>query len=150
MRDLSGLQPFDHAICFGNSFSYFGEEGNAQFLRGVHRVLKPGGRFVLETRFVAESIFGSLTPKRWYPLGDIYFLHDTEYQPATATIKSSYTLIRGQEIEQKTAVYNVYTFRELNRLISDVGFVDVKCFGSLAGEPFRLGSSGLWLSCRKG
>ncbi len=150
MRQLPWASEFDHAICFGNSFGYFGEEGNREFLRGVYRTLKPGGRFVLETRFVSESVFGNLTPKRWFPLGDIYFLHDTQYDPPTATITSSYTLIRGQEIEQKKAVYNVYTFRELNRLISEVGFVDVKCFGSVGGEPFRLGSPGLWVVCRKG
>src|SRR5579864_11032 len=47
MRQLPWASEFDHAICFGNSFGYFGEEGNREFLRGVYRTLKPGGRFVL-------------------------------------------------------------------------------------------------------
>jgi SAM-dependent methyltransferase len=150
MRDLPWAGEFDHVVCFGNSFSYFGEQGNEQFLRACFKVLRPGGQFVLETRMIAESVFMNLAQRRWYPLGDLYFLHDPQYDPASATVTSNYTLIRGAEVEHKTAVYNVYTYRELTRLISQIGFGEIRTFGSLSGDPFRLGAPGLWLACRKG
>jgi len=40
-------------------------------------------------------------------------------------------------------------FRDLLRLLADAGFVEVQPFGSLAREPFRLGSPGFWAAARK-
>jgi SAM-dependent methyltransferase len=149
MRDLPWENLFDGAFCFGNSFSYLGEDGNRDFLRAIHRVLKPGGRFALETRFAAECLFHQAIPKRWFPLGDLFFLHDTSFDPVTATQTSTYILIRGGEVEKKTAVYNVYLCRDLLKLFADVGFIGVESFGSLTREPFRVGSPGLWIVARK-
>lgn len=149
MRDLPWANHFDGAFCFGNSFSYFNDEQNLQFLKAVLSALKPGGRFALETHFVAETIFTGLHAKRWYPFGDLYFLHDTSYDPPTGTITSTYTLIRGGQIEEKKAVYQVYTFRELMRLVEAAGFGAIETFGTLTREPVRLGSPGVWLIGRR-
>jgi SAM-dependent methyltransferase len=149
MRDLPWDNHFDQAFCFGNSFSYLGEDGNRDFLKAVFRALKPGGRFALQTHFAAECLFQQTIPKRWYLFGDIYFLHDSAFDPATATQTSTYILIRGGEVEQKTAVYNVYLGRDLMKLFTDVGFTDIQSYGSLTREPFRVGSAGLWIVARK-
>jgi SAM-dependent methyltransferase len=145
MRDLPWPGEFDHAFCFGNSFAYLGEAGDAEFLRAVAGALKPGGRFVLETGLLAESVFFTRKQHAWFPLGDILWLMDTDYDPATGRLTSSYTLIKDGRTESKQAVYRVYTYRELVRLVESAGFTDVKTFGSLAGEPFRLGSPVLWV-----
>src|SRR3990172_3656095 len=42
MRDLPWNEHFDGAFCFGNSFGYLDDEGNAAFLKAVLRSLKPG------------------------------------------------------------------------------------------------------------
>ena len=118
-------------------------------MKSIHKALKPGGRFALETHFIAESVFMQLTPKRWFPFGDLYFLHDTSYDPPTGKITSSYIIIRGDKVESKQAVYLVYTFREIRRLLETAGFAGIECYGSLAREPFRLGSAGLWLTARR-
>ena len=55
MRDLPWPQRFDGVFCFGNSFAYLDDQGNADYLANVARALKPSGRFVLETGIVAES-----------------------------------------------------------------------------------------------
>jgi 2-polyprenyl-3-methyl-5-hydroxy-6-metoxy-1,4-benzoquinol methylase len=42
MRELTWEEEFDAAFCFGNSFGYLDDEGNADFLKAVARTLKPG------------------------------------------------------------------------------------------------------------
>jgi SAM-dependent methyltransferase len=150
MRDLPWEGEFDHVFCFGNSFSYFEPEGNAAFLRAVHRILKPGGSFVLETRFAAECILPQPLGRRWYPMGDLLFLLDTRYDPSSARLTSDYTVIHNGHVERKQAVYQVYTYRELLRLFHEVGFREVEGYGSLQREPFQLGSPGLWLVAKRG
>jgi SAM-dependent methyltransferase len=149
MRDLPWEAAFDHAFCFGNSFGYFDEVGNADFLRAVRRILKPAGTFALETHFIAETLFPQPLGRRWYPTGDVLFLHDTHYDPATARLTSEYIGVRGGQVERKQAVYQVYTYRELMRLFDQTGFQVVETYGSLKREPFRLGSSGLWVVARR-
>jgi SAM-dependent methyltransferase len=145
MRDLPWPGSFDHAFCFGNSFAYFDDAGNAAFLRAVRDALKPGGTFVLETRLVGESVFTQIQPRRWYEFGDLFFLHQTRYDPPTGCLTSGYTLIKDGRVERKEAVYRIYTFRELQRLFREAGFAVRDNFGSLQGEPFQLGSPGLWV-----
>lgn len=140
MRELEFDQEFDAVFCMGNSFAYFDDGGNRRFLEAVHRALKPGGRLVLETCFVAESIFNHKFENRWHPFGDLYFLHGSQYDPVMATITSQYKLIRGDVVESKQAVYRVYTYRELMALLAAVGFDAIHVYGSLKKAPFQLGS----------
>lgn len=149
MRDLPWEAHFDGVFCMGNSFAYFDDEGNRRFLSAVHRSLKPGGRFILETSVAAESVLPSLVSGRWYPFGDLYFLHETRFDPITSQLTSSYTLIRNGEIEKKQAVYRVYGCRELLKLAESVGFKVKETFGGLAGESYKLGSPRLFLVLEK-
>src|SRR5918911_2831814 len=56
MRDLPWAAEFDGAICFGNSFGYMTDEGNAQFVRSVASALKPGARFIIDTHNITENL----------------------------------------------------------------------------------------------
>jgi hypothetical protein len=49
----------------------------------------------------------------------------------------------------QTPSQRVYTYGELSRLLGDAGFGDIEGLGSLAEEPFRLGSPRLYLSATK-
>ncbi len=42
MRDIDFHEAFDGAYCFGNSFGYLDDAGNAAFLKAVFESLKPG------------------------------------------------------------------------------------------------------------
>lgn len=95
MRDLPWSGEFDHAFCWGNSFAYLGDEGDAAFLRAVANALKPGGTFALETHFCAEGLFVHRLEKKWFEFGDLLFLHNTEYDPATSRLTSTYRLMQG-------------------------------------------------------
>jgi len=150
MRDLRWTGTFDGAYCLGNSFAYLGDEGDAAFLGAVLRVLKPGGRFVLQTNLCAESVFTTRLQRAWYPMGDLLFLGDTDYDPALSRLTSSYTLIGDEgRRESKKAIYRIYTYRELMAIFAAAGFEDVRTFGSLTDELYRLGSPNLLIVATK-
>jgi len=149
MRDLPWRGEFDGAFCFGNSFAYLGEEGDRAFLKAVYATLKPGGVFVLNTGFCAEGVFTNRLQRAWFPMDDLLFLVDTAYDPAAATLTSSYTIIRGDRTERHQAVYHIYTYRQLIGMFEAAGFTDVRGFGSLKQEPFTLGSPQLFLIATK-
>jgi SAM-dependent methyltransferase len=150
MRDLPYETAFDGAYCLGNSFAYLGDEGDAAFLWAVSRALKPGARFVLNTGLCAESVFINRLQRAWFQLGDLLFLMDTDYDPAAARLTSSYTLIHDEgRRESKKAIYRVYPYRELMGMFAAAKFADVRSFGSLTGEPYRLGAPSLWVVARK-
>src|SRR5262249_39265689 len=81
MTDLPWSNEFDAAFCFGNSFGYLDDAGNANFLKAVGRTLKPGGRFAIDSGSIAECIFPNFTERRWMTLGDMLFLGRGSYDP---------------------------------------------------------------------
>jgi SAM-dependent methyltransferase len=149
MRQLSWDAEFDAAFSFGNSFAYFDDEGNRAYLAGVARALKPGGRFVLQTGLAAECVLPQNLGRRWFPMGDIYFLMEGEYDPAAGRVSSHYTLVSGNRVEKQSAHYRVYLYRELVAMLNDAGFAVEASYGSVQKEPFKLGSPWLMVVARK-
>jgi SAM-dependent methyltransferase len=74
MRDLPWRAHFDGAFCVGNSFGYLDDAGNAAFLGAIGAVLKPGGRFVLDTPMVLENLLHQIQPRPWWKAGDVHLL----------------------------------------------------------------------------
>jgi SAM-dependent methyltransferase len=149
MRELPWSDEFDAAFCFGNSFGYMDDESNAAFLKTVARCLKPGARFILDTGFVAECLLPAFQEKRWYKIGDIYFLSQAKYNFVRSRIETEYTFIRDGRVEVKPTSSRVYTYRELCDLMTMAGFADLRPAGGLQGEAFKLGASRLVLAARK-
>lgn len=139
MRDLPWEGEFGAAYCAGSSFGFLGDEGDAAFVRSVVRTLKPGGRFFADFK-AAESLLPNFREAHEMRVGDLEFRAKNRYDPEAGTMESWYTITRGDLVENKHAVHRIYTFREISRMLTDAGFEDLESFGSLAGEPFRLGS----------
>ncbi len=145
MRDLPWRQEFDGAFCFGNSFGYYDDTGNADFLRAVAGALKPGAKFLLDTGAVMEAILFSFQDRNWYQIGNIKFLRNARYDPPSSRIETEYTLIREGQTETKSAFHRIFTYRELSELVAKSGFKDVRGYAGLNREPFVLGSKRLLL-----
>ena len=143
MRDLPWPGVFDGAFCFGNSFAYLDDMGNADFLKAVARALKPGARFVLDTSYVMELLLPSLQVRSWMQVGDIYFLPDRRYDPITSRLEVEYTVIRDGKVEKYAMTARIHSYREVAQMMSDAGFTDIQGFGSLTQESFKLGSQRL-------
>jgi SAM-dependent methyltransferase len=149
MAELPWQDEFDGAFCFGNSFGYLDEAGNARFLAAVARALKPQGRFAMDTGYVAESLLPAFQERRWYPVGNILALSHGRYDPVRARLDSDYTLIRDGQVDTRSASARIYTYRELLGLLQDVGLRSCEGYGSLRHEPFRLGSPHLFVVAQK-
>jgi hypothetical protein len=149
MRDLPWPNRFDGAYSFGNSFAYLDDAGNAAFLQAIVLALEPGARFVLDTGYVLEALLPALQERSWYPLGDMLWLAERRYDPGTSRLHVEYTWIRNGHAEKRSMSARLYTYRELLGLFAQAGFTDVNGYGSLAREPFRLGSNRLLVVATK-
>jgi SAM-dependent methyltransferase len=144
MRDLPWDREFDAAYCAGSSFGFLGDSGDAAFLQAVARTLKPGGRFFGDFK-AAESVLPSFRESYEMPVGNLVFAAKNSYDPAAGTMENLYTVARGSEVEKKRAVHRIYTTREILGMLADAGFGGFQTYGSLQGEPYRLGSPRLFV-----
>jgi SAM-dependent methyltransferase len=121
MRDLPWPARFDGAFCVGNSFGYLDDEGDAQFVRAVAAALRLGGRFVLETPMVMESLLPKLEDRPWFRAGDVYLLVTNEYDPARSRVDIEYTFVSGGRVEVRRGSHRLYTYRQLIELMEGAG-----------------------------
>ena len=140
MRDLPWPAAFDGAYCLGNSFGYLEGDDNADVLRAVASALRPGARFVLETGYLAETLFPIFQERSWYPDGDGYCLSSRRYDPAEGRLHVAFTFLRDGHAATRTMSARVHTAREVVAMLTDAGFGAVELFSSTDRAPFRLGA----------
>jgi len=149
MSVFDGNGEFDAAFCFGNSFGYLDDAGNAAFLAAAGKALKPGGRFAIDYGQTAESIFPRLEARQEADMAGFHFAEQTRYDMLSGRIENRFTFSRGGKTETKLASQRVYTLNEIVRLLAGVGLVTTAFFGSPAEEPFVLGSHRLLIVATK-
>ena len=122
MRDLPWRARFDGAFCYGNSFGYLDDEGNAAFVRSVAAALKPGARFVLETPMVLENLLRHIQDRAWWQVGDLRLLVVNRYDHTTSRLDIEYTFVSDGRVEVRHGSHRAYTYRELVELLEAAGF----------------------------
>jgi SAM-dependent methyltransferase len=150
MSALDGNGEFDAAFCFGNSFGYLDDAGNAAFLAAVGKALKPGRRFAIDYGQTAESIFPRLEARQEADMAGFHFAEETRYDMLSGRIENRFTFSHGGKTETKLASQRVYTLNEIVRLLAGAGLEATACFGSPDEEPFALGSHRLLIVATKG
>jgi SAM-dependent methyltransferase len=122
MRDLPWRAQFDGAVCVGNSFGYLDDTGNADFLRAVRAVLKPGARFVLETPMVLENLLGHLKHNPWWKVGNLHLLVANRYDHSSSRLEIEYTVVSQGAVHVRHGSHRAYAYRELVELLTATGF----------------------------
>lgn len=149
MRALPSTGEFDGAFCFGNSFGYLDDEGNAEFLNAVSRALRPGARFIIDAPAVAECLLPNVLEQRTIQLGDITATIDTRYDHEQARMFNDFTFTRDGIDDRRPSSQRIYTYREVTELLRAAGLEPVAAYGSLNGEEFKLGAQRLLLVSEK-
>lgn len=128
MRALPWHGEFDAALCVGNSFGYFDDDGNRAFLASVHAALAPGGRFLLSYPLVAELALAGRALRDWQRLDDTLLFSESWHDARRGRLETTYMavdLATRAPLEEKHASYRVYPRVELEGLLASVGFVEL-------------------------
>ena len=137
--------PYDGACCLGNSLGYLEHAETERFIRNVHAVVRPGGRWVLDTGLAAESLLPHLAPERTVEAGGVTYAVESAFDPLRGRLEQATVLSRGTERQASQVSYAVYTVAELRRLLEGAGWTVLHALGGLDRKPFALGDRRLLL-----
>ena len=134
-RDLPFVdRSFDAVLNLFSALGYTGPEGDAQALREFLRVLRPGGRLVVETMH-RDRLARIFQARRWERLPDGLLLEEGSYDQVSGYYENTLTHIaddgRRSEFPYRLRVYSV---TELVELVRGAGFTEISCFGGFDGE----------------
>lgn len=130
-------ESFDAALNLFTSLGYLGDEEDTKVLDQIRRVLRPGGRLVLETmhRDLAVSRFRA---QDWRLLGEgRLLLEQRTFDAAAGVATTTQTLIdKAGGRDSRTFSVRVYTATELVAMLLSAGFDEARCYGDFDGSPF--------------
>ena len=119
LRDLPVSGPFDALVCWFTSFGYFDDAENRKVLDEFARVLRPGGRLLIETmhhdgfvRSFTSAPDATVTERGSDTMTDL-----TTFDPVSGRIESERTVQRGGEIRTSHHSIRLPTVPEL-RLVA--------------------------------
>jgi ubiquinone/menaquinone biosynthesis C-methylase UbiE len=127
---------FDAVLNLFSSLGYRGEAGDRQTLAQFLRVLRPGGSLVVETMH-RDRLMTIFQPRGWDPLPDGgIVVEDRSFDHVAGENETTHMLVDAEgRRESFTYRMRLYTATELARLLEEVGFAQVECFGGFDREP---------------
>lgn len=132
---------FDGALNLFSSLGYLGDEGDQTVLDEIARVLRPGGRLVVDTMH-RDLLVRDFHGQDWQRVGaGRLLLEQRAFDPAAGVAQTTQTLIEGSgERDSRTFSIRVYAATELVAMLREAGFEEVRCHGDLSGAPFTTDS----------
>ncbi|MGE5636279.1 MAG: class I SAM-dependent methyltransferase [Nocardioidaceae bacterium] len=132
---------FDAAINLFTSLGYLGDERDTSVLAEIGRVLRPGGRLVIETMH-RDLLVRRFHEQDWRLLGEgRLLLEQRTFDAASGVAQTTETLIgKGGERESRSFSVRVYSATELLGMLTRAGFAEARCHGDLDGGPFSTDS----------
>jgi SAM-dependent methyltransferase len=147
--DTTFTQIFDAAYCLGNSFGYVDFAGMNRFLRQVSAALKPGGRFVINSGLVAESILPNFPKTKQYVLGDMVMDIANTYVTGESYMATELTYTKPDRVEKHLFKHYVFTLAEIKRLLQSHGLQTLDAYSSTDMAPYGLGDAQIYLVAEK-
>jgi ubiquinone/menaquinone biosynthesis C-methylase UbiE len=125
-------ESFDAALNLFTSLGYLGDEDDTRVLAEIRRVLRPGGRLVIETLH-RDALVSRYRERDWRLLGEgRLLLEQSTFDPQSGVSQGTQTVIESNgERESRSFSVRVYAATELVGMLDRAGFTEAKCYGSL-------------------
>jgi len=151
MRKIPYVEHFATVLSLFTSFGYFEDEAEDRtVLATVNRALRRGGTFLIDT-LNRDFVIAHLVPKEERVLsGRTLRIERRVSKDRRHVEKMTHVFEEGGERRTFHESVRMYTRDELDRMLRDTGFVNVRCYGSLVGEPLSPQSKRLVLVAVKG
>ncbi|MDR5703738.1 MAG: class I SAM-dependent methyltransferase [Armatimonadota bacterium] len=137
MREIPFEDEFDAVINMFTSFGYFDDErDHLKVLQGVHKSLKPGGRFLMDT-INREWLIRHFQPHDWQECSDFILLEDRKFNAEGDRVEAKrIKLSRDGQRREYTLSLRFFTLAELLNLFSQAGLKVLGYYGDLMGNPW--------------
>jgi SAM-dependent methyltransferase len=124
LRQLPVDGPFDAAISWFTSFGYFDDDENRQVLAEYRRVLRPGGRLLLETQNHDEFVrrFTPAPFSHQTRVNDDLMIDTSEFDCLTGRVEAERVIMRAGHVRRMHFSVRLPTIPELRVWLEDAGF----------------------------
>jgi ubiquinone/menaquinone biosynthesis C-methylase UbiE len=131
---------FDAVLNLFTALGYVGKEGDVRALAEFRRVLRPGGRLVVET-MQRDRLARIFQPRTWDRLPTGFVLEERSFDQAEGTVQASFIYVKssGEQVEYPYTI-QCYTASELVEMVRAAGFENVECYGGWEHEELTLDS----------
>ena len=128
-------ESFDAVLCLFTSIGYRGEEGDRQAFGEFVRVLRAGAPVVIECLH-RDRLMAIFQERSWEPLADdAVLLEERRFDYVAGEGETDHTYLAVGERRSVTFRLRVYTATELVKILAEVGFAEIDCFGDFEGGP---------------
>jgi 2-polyprenyl-3-methyl-5-hydroxy-6-metoxy-1,4-benzoquinol methylase len=141
MRDFVRAGAFDAVISMFTSFGYFEDkQDDLVVLRNMITSLRPGGVCLIEVlgKERLAAIFRPTTSERLADGSVVVMRH--EIFDGWTRIRNEWIVIRKDTAKSFRFHHTIYSGQELRDRMEQVGFRDVRLYGSLTGDAYAPGS----------
>lgn len=150
MRTFRREEAFDLAVCLYNSFGYFADrQADRTVLNHLFDSLHKGGSLVID-HLARELCQLSLHEGPYIETRDgVTVEHHAALIQGDTVLRCEW-LVESEGREDRFITEQcVYSAPELERLVGDAGFTEVRCLGNYEGIPFNAEADRLLLIARK-
>ncbi len=126
---------FDAVLNLFTSLGYLDRNGDVTVLGELRRVLRPGGKLVVETMH-RDRLARIYTPRAWDPLPDgSTFVQERIFDQVAGTVATTYRILDGDAPVERRFVHRAYTAGEWDTMLAEAGFSERRFLGGWHGEP---------------